>query len=280
MKKNLITLLVIITLVACNSDVKEKFQVDSKKEEKNETNSSNKISVLNFGTIHLSGSTDAISNIININNPQVKLDIKKVVDELVKFKPTVICIEVPSESNDFIKELIPKYKEDQSNRMNYSEEVNVIGLEIGRLSGAKRIYGIDFHLEFDYPKLMALANKKAVDSLYIKSVFDNYERVNAMPLLEQFIEINKEESKMETFNLYNLLATQHSESNFEGSDEIAQFYKRNLIMFTNFSEIPVTKNDRVLIILGATHTAYFDIFLKNSHKYKLENISDYINYGY
>jgi hypothetical protein len=47
-------------------------------------------------------------------------------------------------------------------------------------------------------------------------------------------------------------------------------------MYANFCDIPLQKNDRVLIILGATHTAYFDIFLENNPKYKLENIADYL----
>ena len=99
------------------------------------------------------------------------------------------------------------------------------------------------------------------------------------PLLEQFREINTKKSKMETFDFYNFLATKHSPTNFEGSDIIAEFYKRNLRMYTNFSDIPLTKNDRVLIIMGATHTAYFDVFIENSPKYSLVNVAKYTTFA-
>jgi len=102
--------------------------------------------------------------------------------------------------------------------------------------------------------------------------------VNKKPLLEQFKKVNTKEYKMENFDLYNFLATMHSIDKFEGADIIAEFYKRNLRMYSNFSDIQLTKDDRVLIIMGATHTAYFDIFIGNSPKYMLENVTDYTNY--
>ncbi len=272
--KNLFIGILLLSIIACETKPNENIDQGSTIE----NSDTNKISILNFGSIHLSGSTDAYSSVTNIHNPLVKVDIKKIVDKLVTFKPTIICVEIPPESTDFINETFQKYKTDQSNRINYSEEVNVIGLEVARLSGAKKIYGIDNPIGFDYPSLIALANKSTADSLYVKQVMNRYEQVNKKPILEQYKEINTKGYKMETFDFYNFLATMHSPTNFEGADIIAEFYKRNLRMYTNFSAIPLTKKDRVLIIMGATHTAYFDVFIGNSPKYKLEKVDNYINY--
>lgn len=272
--KNLILSLLILTFLACNSE----SNVNLKMETKTENTNTDKIRILNFGSVHLSGSTDAYSSITDVNSSKAKADIKKIVDRLVKFKPTIICVEIPPESTEFINKTYQKYKTDQSHRINYSEEVNVIGLEVARLSGTKKIYGIDNSIGFNYPKLIEIANKNPSDSLYVKKIMDNYEALNNKPLLQQFTEINTTKYKMETFDLYNFLATMHTPNNFEGSDIIADFYKRNLRMYTNFSDIPLTKNDRVLIIMGATHTAYFDIFIGNSPNYILENPIDYTNY--
>ncbi|MCM4166608.1 hypothetical protein DHD08_02820 [Arenibacter sp. H213] len=41
---------------------------------------SNKIKVLNFGTMHLSGSGDAFSSTTNINDPMVAIQIQKVIN--------------------------------------------------------------------------------------------------------------------------------------------------------------------------------------------------------
>jgi len=272
--KKLILSFLILTLFACNSESK----VDIKKNEEIKKSTTDKIRVLNFGSVHLSGSTDAHSSITDVNNPEVKADIKEIVYQLVKFKPTIICVEIPPESTEFINETYQKYITDQTNRINYSEEVNVIGLEVARLSVTKKIYGIDNPIGFDYPSLIEMANKNSSDSLYVQNIMDSYETLNKKPLLEQFSQINTTKYKMETFDLYNFLATMHNPNNFEGSDIIAEFYKRNLRMYTNFSDIPLTNNDRVLIIMGATHTAYFDVFIGNSPKYNMENTEEYTNY--
>jgi len=250
----------------------------AKKESKNnkvDTTENEAIRILNFGSSHLSNTSDANKSLLDISNPKVKLDLDKLVKKLAAFRPTIICIELQPDNNDFVNETYEKYKIDPSNRLNYSDEMNAIGFEVGRLSGVKKIYGIDSQIGFDYPSLIELANKSKTDSLTVENIMNTYKKVNNLPLLEQFKEINTQNYKMETFNFYNFLASMHSPNNYEGADIIAEFYKRNLRIFSNLEDIPLTKEDRVFILLGATHTAYLDIFLENSPKYKLENSLDY-----
>jgi len=273
--KNTILILIVFAFLACKNEPKIKSNIETKNE--NVEIETGKIRVLNFGTMHLSGSTDAYSSQTNSNNPEVKADLEKVIKMLVDFKPTVICLEIPSESNAYIMETYTKYKTDQTNKLNWSEEVNVLGLEVARLSGTERIYGIDSPTDFNWTRLAELANKKESDSLYFKQVMDGYEKLYKQTLLDQFKEMNKESYKAETFNLYNFLATTDTK-NYESAKIVANFYERNLKIFANFSDIPLTENDRVLILMGATHTAYLDIFIENSPLYKLENTATYTNY--
>jgi hypothetical protein len=65
-------------------------------------------------------------------------------------------------------------------------------------------------------------------------------------------------------------------NNFEGADIISEFYKRNLRMYSNFNDIPMNSNDRVLIIMGGTHTAYFDFFIQTDNRFELINIKKYL----
>lgn len=276
MNKLLIGLATLI-LVGCNTKIKNEKE-NSKNKQNSETEINGKIRVLNFGTAHLSQTSDANSSQIDLNDPNEKADIKKLVKKIVEFKPTIICLELEPKNNDYIASTYSEYVKDQTKRLNYSDELNSIGLEVARLSGTNRIYGIDSQTGFNYPSLVEIANKKVADSLYISQVMNNYKRVNALKFREQFRTINTREYKMETFDLYNFLATQHTTGNQEGVDEITKFYQRNLKMFSNFNDIEMTENDRVFILLGATHTAYFDIFLENSPKFQLENPNEYTDY--
>jgi hypothetical protein len=242
-----------------------------------EKNNSNKIKVLNFGTAHLNSTSDANSSMINLEDPKEKADLEKMVRKIAEFKPTVILLELEPKNNEYIKETFAEYKIDQKERLNYSDELNSIGLEVGRLSETERIYGIDSQIDFDYPSLIELANQTKTDSLFVTKMMDYYKKLNSLKLKEQFIEINTKESKMKTFDFYNFLATQHSENNYEGAKVISEFYERNLRMYSNLNDLKLSKNDRVFILAGATHTAYLDIFIGNSEKFILENPLKYIN---
>lgn len=262
----------ILTLIGCNNEQK------INKTQNPITDTKEKIKVLNFGTAHLSMTTDANSSQINLNDPNEKVDLKKLVEKIVEFKPTIICLELEPQNNDYISSTYSEYVKDQTKRLNYSDELNSIGLEVARLSGTNRIYGIDSQTGFDYQSLIVIANKKSADSLYVLKVIDNYERVNSLSFKEQFKTLNTRAYKMETFDFYNFLATQHTTGNYEGVKEIAKFYERNLKMYSNFNDIKMNENDRVFILLGATHTAYFDIFMENNPRFKLENPNNYTNF--
>lgn len=277
MKKTIIAL-IIITFFGCTKN--ESKEIEYKQQQAVQQQDTNKIKVLNFGTMHLSGSGDAYASITNSNDPVVKHKLQKVIDKLVAFKPTVICIEIPWESNDHIAATYKKYIKDQTHRLNWSEEVNVLGLEVGRLSNTKRIYGIDNPSGLEWGRLVEMANTKKEDSIFLKNILDGYEGFYKLDILEQFKKMNSTEYKRETFDLYNFLATTYEteEKRYEGSEIVAGFYKRNLQMYTNFRAIPLSKDDRVLIILGTTHTAYLDEFIGNSSLYHLENAEEYTNF--
>ena len=64
---------------------------------------------------------------------------------------------------------------------------------------------------------------------------------------------------------------------FEGADEAALFYKRNLRMYSNLNRIHLDKEDRVFILMGAAHTAFFRDFISRSPKYTMVNTFDFLN---
>jgi hypothetical protein len=162
--------------------------------------------------------------------------------------------------------------------VNYSEEINLIAFEVGRLTNVKKVYGIDARIGFNYPKLIEMAKKQDASREFLEESIETVEWITGQPLLKQIAYYNSEEFKSEIFNFYNFLATMQTPGNNEGAEIISDFYNRNLSMYANFSAIPLEKEDRVLIILGGTHTAYFDIFLKHNPKYKLVDASRYTDF--
>ncbi len=96
--------------------------------------------------------------------------------------------------------------------------------------------------------------------------------------------VSKHLRHLNTQDYYDFLITANADQlgyfrtkdNFEGSDEAAKFYQRNLRMYDNFLQVPVSQNDRVFILMGAAHTAFFQDFIRRSPQYQTVNVSDYL----
>jgi hypothetical protein len=65
-------------------------------------------------------------------------------------------------------------------------------------------------------------------------------------------------------------------NNFEGADEAAKYYQRNLRMYTEMNRLKIKQTDRVFILLGASHTAFFRDFISRSPKYKMVKTLEFL----
>ncbi len=74
----------------------------------------------------------------------------------------------------------------------------------------------------------------------------------------------------------DMLAFAGTETGYEGADEAARYYQRNLRIYSNLNRIPTTKDDRIFILSGGSHTAFLREFMKRSPKYEVLNTLEYL----
>jgi len=278
-KVNLLITL-IITLFGCNnSDIKESkisntiITVDSVK----------KIPVLNFGTFHMGETTDANKTEFDENDKKKQDEVKVIAEMLALFKPTVIIVETPP---TYDKKLQKEYNEYLSNpalKFKDPSEIELLAFQLGRLSGTKRIYGIDHKMGYNYNIGNEMIN--SIDSTWHNKFYKDP--------LKYYPEVNKNEEKLNTLDKLKLtnhnsylnflievnaemLAHVGSENGFEGADEATKFYQRNIRIYSNLNRIKLTKNDRVFVLMGAAHTAYLRDFISRSPKFEMVNTFDYL----
>jgi len=232
------------------------------------------VQVLNFGTFHMGYTPDATTVDFDEHNEKNQQEVHKIAKMLAEFKPTVIIVETPpsfdlklqKEYNDYLINPKMKFKE--------PSEIELLAYELGRLSGTKRIYGIDHQMGYNYmiagevknkvndntyEKYFALIEKEEIKLNYDKlSLLDKLKVDNHPQYLDFLLNVNAD-----------ILTYVSSDGKTEGADEAAKYYHRNLRMFSNLNQIKFDANDRVFIIMGASHTAFFNDFMKRSPKYKL-----------
>ena len=67
-----------------------------------------------------------------------------------------------------------------------------------------------------------------------------------------------------------------TENGFEGADEAAKYYQRNLRIYSNLNRLLLEKDDRVFIISGGSHSAFLREFMRRDEKYEMVNTFDYL----
>ncbi len=251
--------------------------------EKTNRNVEQKIQVLNVGTFHFGYTSDSKKVTFDENSLDNKEQAHQIAALLAKFKPTVIVVEYVPEFNKDLQEIYEKYLQNPAMKFEDNSEVNLLAYEVGRLSNAKRIFGIDHQLGYNYA--IGDRMKTSIDSVAYHDFKNNPHRFSILKdiafdkldLLTHLKYINSQDY----FNyLYqtnaDILTYVGSENGFEGADQAAEFYKRNLRIFSNLNRIPLNENDRVFILMGAAHTAFLKDFIARSNKYSLVNTADYL----
>lgn len=242
--------------------------------------SKTKIKILNMASFHMGETSDAHKTEYDQNDPKNKKENQVIAAMLADFKPTVICVEYLPEDTEGLNSSYQDYLKNPSIKFNYTSEVELLAFELGRLTGVKKFYGIDHRIGYDYPKIDSLARK--LDSKNYLNYMDKAERYGSfnnenLSTLEHLKRMNTPEYLDFLINANaDMLTYVASKDNFEGANEAAEYYKRNLRMFSNLNQVPLKEDDRVFILLGGSHTAFLNSFIKRSPKYELVPITNYL----
>jgi hypothetical protein len=267
MKKKITAILLICLTFSC----KDYKNVKISKEIKTQ------IPVLLLGTFHFSKTTDAHSVHYKYNDDEAN----EVSRLLAKFKPTVICVEFEPKHNETVRQNYQTYlKSNGDYNFNGRAEAEVFSYKIGKLSNSRAVKCIDSQLGYNYEKIDALAKKyHEKNYLKLKKDFAEVSRQvsDSRTLKEKLKLINTENYKYYMKNINaDIFTYTNSDKGFDGADIASEFYKRNLRIFANLNKVDLSEKDRVLIIFGAGHIPFLEELIKNSPKYNLEKLDNYL----
>lgn len=236
-----------------------------------------------MGTFHFGYTTDGHSTEFDERNKDNQSQAHEIAKKIAEFKPTVIVVEILPEYSANMQSVYLEYCENPDVEFEHPTELELLAYEVGRLSGVKKIYGIDHVIHYNYQIDQDIVN--TLDSLTCKKFnlhpTEGFSGVsleeNEATLIEKLRSKNTQEylDFMITANA-DILAHAGTDDNFEGADEAAKFYHRNLRMYSNLNRIPLDSNDRVFILMGAAHTAFFRDFMSRSPKYEMVNTLDFL----
>lgn len=240
-----------------------------------------KVEVLNFATFHMAYTPDALKVKFNENDDKNKKETYKIAKMLAEFKPTIICVEVLPTKNDELNADYGNFIKNKDYITKFGGEIALIAYELGKMAGVNKIYGIDEQATAAYNYNIGSELENQVDSItsknYNASIYKEFIEAEKLSLLEKLKLFNRKETLQKFININaDILTYNSTKGNFEGADEASKFYRRNLRIFSNLNQIPVNSDDRIFIVMGATHSAFLDEFMQRSPKYQLVDVEKYL----
>ena len=198
---------------------------------------------------------------------------------LAEFKPTIIIVEALPKNDSILQIDYFDYVKNPNKVFENPAEIELLAYEVGRLSGTTKIYGINFKEEYRIDGEITNQVDVTTNPKYWNMLEEN-EKNNpeeGIPFIDMF-KLNNHPQYLESLininaDLYTYVS---NKGKSEGADAAAKFYHRNLVMFSNLNQIDMDKDDRIFILMGGAHTAFFMDFLKRSPKFKIEDTFKYV----
>jgi uncharacterized protein DUF5694 len=282
-------ILIILSIVFWGCTESTPFQQPKKT---NASPSPNKIQVLNVGSFHFGFTSDATSVEFDENDAEKQQEIRELSKLLARFKPTIVCLEYIPEYHQEINTAYQAYiKQPEILNTNYGE-LSMVGFDVAHMNGLKQVFGIDNHMGYNYslgdfiensPELENSIDRETYLELtnepfkHYPEIADLNDRFDELSLIEKLRLINDPVMLDYSLNTNaDKLLYVGIDSGFQGAEQAAQFYLRNMKIYSNLNRIKMNKEDRVLILMGSAHTAMLREFIQRSPKFEMVNTLDYL----
>ncbi len=252
----------------------------------------NLIQVLTLGVFHfnfpnLDRYTISDCNQIDVLQESYQEEIHKIVEKLAKFGPTAIAIEQASKNQDEVNKAYNKYL-DKEYTLSRNEHEQ-IGFRLAEKLNLGKLYCVDEWGDFDADvnNLISNEDKRELNKFtdFVESSPDKNKEFNPKQvfkekgILAELRELNNPYNIKKSLGNYliNGFKYENKEKDFLGVKfETGRWFSRNLKIFRNIQRIPLSSNDKILIIYGAGHLNLLNLLFEVSPEFKLIDIKNYI----
>ncbi|MEP2937553.1 MAG: DUF5694 domain-containing protein [Gilvibacter sp.] len=269
----------VLLLISCNNlPTETPDQIEDQTPE-----AQDKIKVLNFATFHMGYTSDAKSIEFDEYDKKNVDTIHQIAKLLAAFKPTVILVEAVPSYNDTLQAHYARYLQEPTTLFKNPDEVELLAFEVGRLAKVERIYGIDHKLSYNYSIGFEMTN--AIDSVSHNGLLSNpFKAIPELNIMQEGLSLQEKLTRMNHPKFLDLLITVNAdiltyvgtEEGFEGADEAAKYYQRNLRIYSNINRLKLKKEERVFILSGGSHTAFLREFMRRDVNYEMVDTFEFL----
>lgn len=218
--------------------------------------------VLVLGVYHMSNPGRDIFNMQadDVLAPKRQAEMTQLIEILMKFRPTKIAVEREIGDDRIAKDYSSYLAGTHDLTRN---EIEQIGFRMAKDLGHKTVYPVDTKGEFPYQRLVnyakASGRSQELDATMGgagAAVKEQGQHLASHTILETLRYMNANDKVAQDMGLYARLAHFGEPGDWAGADLVAEWFRRNMRIFTNVARLVDSPNERVLVVYGAGHLGW------------------------
>jgi len=253
--------------------------------------------VLLLGVFHFAGEqVDANTTPANLSLDMLSAgrqqQIKNLTKKLAAFKPTKIAIEVSPNLQQYYDSLYHEYCAGKPLTGKYfkpADETIQLGFRLAKMLHLKKLYAVnaqafrftlskaDSVLTFEKYKDQADSSFTYWDKAYDAEKSHQDSLAFFLPLNKYLEYLNSPQKQAKSIGRWLVTTKRGTNAEPIGADGfITRYFNRNVRIYSNVQRMVTSKNDRILVIYGATHMYMLKQLFAASPEFELKDIMTYL----
>jgi len=241
--------------------------------------------VLVLGVYHMANPGHDIFNtqVDDVLAPKRQAEMAQLIDALKTFNPTKIAVE----ADVYDKGLAKRYADYLAGTHELSRnEIEQVGFRLAKDLGQTTIYAVDADGEFPYQRLVdyakASGRTKELDALMGQvgaMVKAKNDYLASHSVLETLLYMNADDKVAEDVGYYFREAQFGEPGDWAGADLLADWYRRNIRIYSNVMQLVASPEERVLVIFGFGHLGWLRQDFASNPNVRLRRLEDFAPRG-
>ncbi len=237
-----------------------------------------------LGVYHFASNNDMMkSKLDDVMSEKRQKEIKDLAAKLKTFNPDKIFVEwKQSQRGRFLDSTYSLYLQGKFELQ--ANEVYQIGYRLGKMLGHKKLYCMDAAGDFLYDSLVAAAKKgnqmkKFEDDITeLKKEYLTFDSLKFNRTISENFIIMNSPSKRDLWrgNFVSMAPYLGKPGEYGGAEFLAEWYKRNIKMYSNIIRTVEPADKKILVIVGAGHKPIINQMFEMNVDWKLVSPVEYL----
>jgi hypothetical protein len=238
--------------------------------------------VLILGVYHMANPGRDIFNMKadDVLSPKRQAEIAELVAVLKGFRPTKVAVEADVWNEDVAK----RYADYVAGKHELSRnETEQVGFRLAREMGHAKVYPVDVDGDFPFLRLVNYAKgagrTKELDDLRAEigaMVGAQDEYLASHSILETLLYMNADAKVAKDVGFYYRQAHVGEPGDWAGADLVADWFRRNVRIYSNIVGLASSPDERVLAIFGAGHLGWLRQDVANDPTLRLRKLGELV----